>query len=422
MSSENEAPQARRGASAALGIAMGLSNALSYFFVVILTRVLGPDAFGAYSAINTLGIVLVIPAGVFQVLVAGRWGQADRRTTGLVESFTVGAGLTVLTLAAAPLVTHLVHISSPWPVVAMSAMLIPMTMTGALGGVLLGSHRMGSLAALYIVTALTRLAAASVCAWLHASLTTVFVATAAASLLTLAAGLWLARVPLGEVRRSATPRVRGMYGHVASACGTLAAFTALTNVDVIVARHFLTGPDSGGYGLASTFGRAMCWGTQFVALMVVPRIAASGARLLWRAAAAIVTLGAGAGAVFACAPGVFVSLVGGAAYESYGPLALACLGLGTLWALVQLWLFSNMATSVRWLGAVTWAATAVELLVGWLWLHDSPAQVVTVAAVSAGVVVVAAFAGTWRGQRTRPSNGPAPTEPTERVGAVSSSV
>ena len=55
----SEAPSGRGGV--VLAVAMGLGNLLSYVFVLILTRALGPAGFGAYSALITLGIVLVIP-------------------------------------------------------------------------------------------------------------------------------------------------------------------------------------------------------------------------------------------------------------------------------------------------------------------------------------------------------------------------
>ena len=74
------------GSGALLGVAMGVGNALSYVFVLVLTRALGTAGFGAYSALITLGIVLVIPAGAFQVIIARRWADEEARTSGLVAA------------------------------------------------------------------------------------------------------------------------------------------------------------------------------------------------------------------------------------------------------------------------------------------------------------------------------------------------
>ncbi len=38
---------------ALLGVAMGLSNALGYLLVVLLSRTLGPEDFGGYTALTT---------------------------------------------------------------------------------------------------------------------------------------------------------------------------------------------------------------------------------------------------------------------------------------------------------------------------------------------------------------------------------
>lgn len=163
-------------ASAVLAVAMGLGNLLSYVFVLILTRALGPAGFGAYSALITLGIVLVIPAGAFQVVIARRWPLAHLRTTGTRAAVVVGVALTALTVLASPAVDVLFHLDGVSATVAMALMLLPMTLTGAYQGVLLGSGRVARLAALYVVTAATRVVGALLCAALHADVTEVFLA------------------------------------------------------------------------------------------------------------------------------------------------------------------------------------------------------------------------------------------------------
>ena len=409
------AATSRRG-EAGLGLAMGFGNALSYAFVLIVTRLLGPDAFGAYSAINTLGIVFVIPAGVLQVVVATRWGKGVNHTTGLRAAHLVGVGLTLLTALVAWPLQGLFHVASPLPILAMALMLWPMTVTGALGGVMLGSGRLGALSIQYLTTALTRVTAAWVCAVCGASLTQVFLATAAASAVTLAVGWWLIR---DVVRAHPSASGAGVGRDVLLGSSSLAAFTALTNVDVVLARHFLSPEASGGYALASTFGRAMCWGTQFVALLIVPRIAQragttlsadggaqapSRADIRVKACAFIIGIGALAAGVLAVNPEFFVQLAGGHAYRGYGMVVLGCVGLGTMWALVQLFLFSQMAQTSSWLGWLTWAVAVGEALVGWFVVHDSPAAIVGLATSGALIVVVSAVLDmTWR--RTHPDAG-----------------
>ncbi len=416
----SEAPSGRGGV--VLAVAMGLGNLLSYVFVLILTRALGPAGFGAYSALITLGIVLVIPAGALQVVIARRWAHPSLRSSGLGLAVRVGVALSVATMLASPGVDALFHLGGFEPTIAMAFMLLPMTLTGAYQGVLLGSGAIARLAALYVVTAATRVAGALGCAAAGANVTEVFVVMALAAWCAAAFGLWASRDALVGVGAGSDGLAREMW----RSNSTLAAFTALTNVDVVLVRHFLAPETSGAYGLASTFARAMCWGTQFLALLIVPRLAASsasaspadsggadsggvasgdtagaanGARALWRAAGFVLALG-----VVGCVVGslldadAVVASVGGHAFDGNGSLVIACLALGTVWALAQLWLFSQMAGDDTRLGMLTWVMVAVELVVGWLWWHDSVWQIVTLAAACAGVVVVA---GAWRSRSTR---------------------
>ena len=64
---------------AALGITMALANVLSYVFVLVLSRALGPADFGGFSALSAYGIVLSVPAGALQVIVARHVAGAPPR-------------------------------------------------------------------------------------------------------------------------------------------------------------------------------------------------------------------------------------------------------------------------------------------------------------------------------------------------------
>lgn len=387
LSAPLEAARTARG-GVFLGLAMGIGNVLSYCFVLILTHAFDPASFGAYSALNTVGIVLVIPAGAFQVVIAGRWNDAAERTSGLLAAAGTGLVLTALTAGLSPGLSDVLHLGGPTPALGMALMLLPMTLTGAFQGILLGSDRLDRLAWLYIITAGTRLLAAVTCAGLHATVTQVFLATAAASVAAAAFGWWASRSEL-----AATSRHSGsLLAEMARSNLTLAAFTALTNVDVVLVRHFLDAHTSGGYGLASTFGRAMCWGTQFIALLVVPRLA-HGHGVLWRAAGLITGVGAAATLVAALCSRQIVGIVGGPGFASYGTLMVACIGLGTLWALAQLLLFSEMAGNSAALGALTWTMVIVELVLGWTCVHGSTFAIIALAAACSGTVVLA---GAWR--------------------------
>src|SRR5690606_19668360 len=117
--------------------------------------------------------------------------------------------------------------------------------------------------------------------------------------------------------------------------------------------------------------------TQFVALLLVPRMQVAGAaRSFRRSLGLILALGLAGVAVVAAAPSFWIRLAGGAEYAEFGNLAIACVALGTLWALVQVSLFAEMGMNSTWLGQFTWIVLAVQSAVIALWFHDSPYELV----------------------------------------------
>ncbi|MBO1754065.1 oligosaccharide flippase family protein [Allobranchiibius sp. CTAmp26] len=383
-------PAAGAGAvlGALLGVAMGVSNALGYLLVLMLSRTLGPEDFGGYSALSTFGVLLAIPAGAFQVVIARRVAASARHevTTGL----RLASGVSVVLFAATALgsagLRDAFHLSSAWSPVLMGATLLPMTLTGCFQGVLLGAHRLRALSLLYVVTALTRLAAAVVATVAGFSVVEVFAVMLLAAIATALVGAALCRT---EVRRIAGGG-HGLAAEMLRSNSTLAALIALTSIDVLLARHYLSPHNSGGYALASTFGRAICWGTQFIALIVVPRMRGAGAtRTLLKASGLVLGIGLVGLGVVSISPSFWVRVAGGGEYADYGHVAQACVVLGIAWALAQIWLFSEMGAGEHLLGALTWGAVVVEALAIALLWHGSAVQIVTVCTVCAAAIAVA---------------------------------
>ncbi len=366
---------------------MGISNALSFAVVVILARPLGPADFGAYAALTAYGILLAIPAGAFQVVVARTVADPTKPTTGWRLAMQIGVLLAGCTVLASPWVATILHLNSAWAVILTGLTLIPMTVTGVFQGILLGTHRIGALSVLYIATAGMRVAAASAVAILGLRLTATVALLLIAGLLTAAVGWTLCRAELTD-----TPSTRpGLARLLWRSQLTLAAFVALTNVDVLLARQVLSAHDSGGYALAATFARALAWGTQFIALLVIPRLGAPGAaRVLLRASALILLIGGFGLVLTGLAPEWWITLAGGSDYADSAWLVPWCVGVGTCWALAQVWMFSQMGNDRRGLGMFAFAAVTVEILIVLLWLRESATQILT---VTGGVALAVAIVG-----------------------------
>ena len=378
-----------------LGVASVLSNALGYGLTVLLTRSFGPAEYGALGALLGVGLIGGIPAGALTYVLARRTAAAElpagaNERAGLRLSITVGAVVGGLVIVLAPVADAFFHLGSPWPAFWLGVMLLPYSVQGALLGGLLGHERYTAFAAGQLLTALARFAAGVATALLALSVAGAMAALAVGTFAA-AAGLWWM---CGPASWSVPGRSRDLLADLARACSAIAGVIVLSNVDLLLARHFLSREESGAYALAALFGKACLWGAQFVPALVFPRLArdGSGRGLLLRSAAAAAGVGAAGILVASVAAGPVVRVIAGddPGYAEAVNLAVPFAILGTLWALVQLALLAAVAAGDPRPGRLLWVVVAVEALVIAVGPHDSPAGILAVSLVCTGVLAVAA--------------------------------
>jgi O-antigen/teichoic acid export membrane protein len=372
------------GLGVGFGMALGIANVLGYVFTLILTRALGPEQFGAFAAVNTLGLVLAIPIGTLQIIVGRR--APGHGIPGLRLGFAVGLVLLALGLVATPLATSLFHLDS-WRTTALAmANLVPMAVVGAVSGQVLGRNRLLALAAVTVTTAVLRVGAAVVVSVAGLDVDGVFASLLVAGLLACGPALWLARHELGELRRHLG---RGIVLEVLRSSRTMSGLVLLSSADVLLARHFLPADDAGGYALAALLGRLVFWGTQFVALTIVPALhPTTQRRRILEGASLVLVLGAAAAAVSLAAPDRLIRLFGGAAYGDAAGLLFWFTVLGTLHGLAQVLLYAEMALGGGWLGGLTWVVTVAAVAVVVLVEHAHAFRILAVFLVASLVVVL----------------------------------
>lgn len=377
-----------------LGVASVLSNALGYGLTVLLTRSFGPAEYGALGALLGVGLIGGIPAGALTYVLARRTAAAELPTganerAGLRLSITVGAVVGGLVIVLSPVADAFFHLGSPWPALWLGVMLLPYSVQGALLGGLLGHERYTAFAAGQLLTALTRFAAGVVTALLALSVAGAMAALAVGTFAA-AAGLWWM---CGPASWSVPGRSRDLLADLARACSAIAGVIVLSNVDLLLARHFLSREESGAYALAALFGKACLWGAQFVPALVFPRLArdGSGRGLLLRSAAAAAGVGAVGILAAAVAAGPVVRVIAGddPGYAEAVNLAVPFAILGTLWALVQLALLAAVAAGDPRPGRLLWVVVAVEAVIIAVGAHDSPAAILAVSLACTGVLAVA---------------------------------
>lgn len=399
---------------ALLGLGMGAASALGYVFVVILSRALGPADFGGFSAFNSIGLVLAIPAGAFQVMYASRVARRGTVAFDLRLPLLVGSAGCLATVAFSPLLAHVTRVDTVLAPIVVGLNLPSLILNGALMGGLLGMKRIGSLSLAYLVTGLSRVMAATLASVLDVGLTGALALVAVASVAVTGLLWWLcrghARFPWSAARSPRGVIVRTLYRSNSS----MGVLMALTTIDVVLARYVLPRVESGEYALVSTLGRSPIWVTQFLALALIPTLATSGSRrAILRAGGLVLAVCALGSGVAAAAPDLWVGLLGGDAYNAASDLLLPYLALGTLLALAQVLVMAEMAQGRHLLAKVAWLAVLLEIVVCLAWFRDSAFHVLLAAILASSVVVIAGVVELLLGIRREPRATPDDLSPAE---------
>jgi O-antigen/teichoic acid export membrane protein len=381
-----------------LAIATTGASLLGYAFSVVLSRALGPDQYGALAALLALGLVGSVPAVAMQLLVAREASLGDSEGPAWLRlGALAGLGLLALTWLLAPVISAFLDLSSVSGVLWLGVALLPTTVAGAAQGLLLGTGRIGALAVSYLLVAGLRFIGGCVAAIAGFGVPGALAMAAAG---TAVAGIGIALLAVGPGglgrpwRWSPGPTDRQRVTSLLTVASSTAAILVLTNVDVILSRHYLTGRESGLYGVASLFTRAAFWGPHFLAVIAFPYLSRHGSRR-W---SLLVGLGLTAliGTVVvtgsALAGSWIVSATVGEQYESAGALAPRFALLGVLMAVLQFLLYAGLARRRRQVEVIVWVGIAVEVVAVAVLFHGSMAAIVgATTAVCAVLVVVTGF-------------------------------
>jgi O-antigen/teichoic acid export membrane protein len=401
--------------------AMAVGNGLNYAFNLVMLRMLEPAAYGALGALLAVILIGTVPGLALQVVVARHTAlrAGDRQAVTELWSRTLAAvswvslGLGLAAAVAAPVLAAFLHLGSIVPALWLAANLLPLPIVSALQGMLLGAQRFGALAASMLLNAAARLAVGVGLVAAGYGVDGALAASVAGSVLAMLPPLALLRpalagmfrrprphgwrtAPIGAepVGRLLSPGTAALGREVGAAALAFLGLLLLTNVDLLLARHYLAAEASGLYAAGAVVAKIAFWAPQFVATIVFPRLATEAAarrRLLARAAAVVAAPGAALLVAVVAAPEVAVVLPFGAAYRDVEPDLPLFAALGTALALVQLLLFSGIAAGDRKVHRLLGATVAVEVAVIALGPHHSVAGIAGAALAAVGALLAASW-------------------------------
>lgn len=373
-----------------------VASALNYGSNVLFSRVLNPVGYGELTSLFALSVVLAVPTGAAQTVIAERIavyaaeGRMDRvrylirHASAHVSVIGVGAG--IVYVIATPLVVDLLALRHEGAALALTPVLVLAFALPLALGVLQGLERFTAYGLLLLATAVARIGFGLPWAAVEHGAGGALGGQAVGMILVLGATAWLMRdLIIGRGTGAATTGLkRTPDARTLSASAAFMGFAIVSNLDVILAKILLNPYQAGVYAALSTVGKVIIFLPTAIAVVMVPsaakaRLEGSSARVLRISALLVCATSALAAIPAILAPRLIIKIMFGSKYLSAVngvlPMVIAGAGLALTYLLV---VYSVAIRDRRW---IVLLACAVALQIAGIGIfHGSPTEIAIVQA------------------------------------------
>lgn len=326
-------------------LATGVMNAANWLFHVVMSRTLGPQAYGGISALLGVLLLLTVPLNTVQMGFSAFVARAQVSTEepfyrrALARSFNsfLGFGLVAFAMLAvvSSSLADVLKLPSRTSLLIMGTVLISWSVLTVLRGMLQGTRRVWALGASLASEALIKLGAATLLValgfGLNGAVAGVSLGACGACALTLAA--------VRPWRQGGTAgrgdEMRGMLRSLLPYAAALGCFTVLTQADVVLVKALFPAYEAGIYAAASTGGKMILYVTAALPMVMLPEMVHRHAvnedstLTLRRGLIYGALTGGGVVVLYFLAPTMMIRVLFGGAYANAAPL-LGLLGLAML--------------------------------------------------------------------------------------------
>lgn len=354
-----------------VAIAMTVMNICAYGYTMIAARVLGPVSYGAFAGLMGLLLVVGVVMLGLQATAARRIAAEPAHVAEIERSilrvgYRAGLGVALLCLVLAPVIDTALRLNSLATAALVGLTALPMTVSGAQYGVLQGERRWRALAVGYVLQGLPRIVigTALILAWPMEAMAMVGVAV---SFVVPVVVMWvLLRRPRTLSRWSGEHGTRTVLAETVHNSHALLAFLALSNVDILVARHVLDSHSAGLYASGTIAAKAVLFLPQFVVILAFPALSAASARAraLFGSLGLVAVLGLLAAVAAWLLSRLALVFVGGHQYEAVRTYLWQFALLGTVVSLLQVLVYAVLARQAHRSVYLIWAALAVVVVMG----------------------------------------------------------
>jgi len=394
------------GSAALLFVAITAANASNYVFHVGVSRVLGPEDYGALGSVLAILTVLSVPLSAVQASVAKQTAQLGETSTdadsarvwgvAFASALRWGVVLAAAVAVLSPFVTQFLRLDSALTGLLVATYVLPALLLAVTRGAFQGMMSFKHLALISIVPVLIRLGVGIPLVRLGAGVEGATVATVVADGVALMLSLWLLRRRHPLLLEFSAEKSRAFFKEAAPVAAGLGAMWLLIELDLVLARHYLDAHEAGNYAAAGLLARAVLFVPGAVSMIALPHFSAhrgrgqEAYRWLLLSAVAVVGLGTTAAVGLTLLRNTAIGLTFGAEFSDASTLlpllAFSMIGLG----LANLLVFFNVAAGSR-AYQLLWPILALEGLLVAL-NHSSGASIALVVLFVSLVVCIGGMA------------------------------
>jgi len=366
---------ARRGylrGGAAIAVAVGVMNLATYAFTILAARRLGPQPFGALTALLNVMQVAAVLSLALQATAARRIAREPHDVAHVERAILLvgrrtALGLGALFLVLSPVINAALKLDSLATAAMLAVSVVPFTLMGAQAGVLQGERRWVPLALIYLTAGVPRLVLGALLMWWRPEESTAFTAVTIGTFVPVLVG-WIAlREPRGHQHRGGDHHTAGaLWWETLYNSQALLAFLALSSLDIVIARNTLSANQAGLYAAGLILVKAVTFLPQFVVVLAFPAMGTDEAprRALTLSLALVALSGAVAIIGVRLLPDVALVFVGGDKYAAVVDRLWVFAVLGTVISMVQLLVYSVLARQTRSSAILLWAGLVALVAVG----------------------------------------------------------
>ena len=378
-----------------VGVATLVGNGAAYLLSMVAARILNKADFGALGALLGLLVILATLGISTQALSARRVATANANRPQVEEqlirlSIFLGFGVVVFALVVA------------WPIGVIFTIPTLAVATGiaSLGFVIVGSAAMGiaqgreehtRLSLAFIANGGGRALGGIIGVVLLSSVVGVGIGVLFGCALGALIAYLLVRRP--EWKPFGSKVGAGMGVELSHVVHALMVLFTLTNVDVLLARFFLTEDQSGQYAIGVLLAKIAFFLPNAIIIVLFPKMSAEDSRrTVYIATGLTAVVGATITAAAFLLGDLVVRILGGEQYVSMGDVIWLFALEGSAFALVQVLLYARLAAQDRRAVIAVWIALITLVVIVATWRNGSVTEIVTtVVAVSLALTVVGLF-------------------------------